>query len=230
MATGETVDYFKNHEHKLRFPWSLYHRPIVAALGAALGSSLGPEVLNVGSGPFFELSEVDATGRRISVCDIDARAIEAAKSLHGERLVRADVLEPGAPLPYGDESFDLVVSMDVIEHLPEPALVPWLRELLRVTKRGGLVFLTTPNYASKGLVVLEQTALELVARTQGFSRKELHPSKLTPHGSPHSWRKVAGPGPISCPSPSAGCWPRTRAGRLLEARAPCAKMTAIPRP
>lgn len=180
MTTSEPVDYFKNHEHKLKFPWSLYHRPIVAALEAALGMSLGPEVLNVGSGPFFELSEVDATNRRITVCDIDARAVDAARRLHGERLARADVLTLGEPLPYADESFDLVVSMDVIEHLPEPALVPWLRELYRVTKRGGLVFLTTPNYASKGLVVLEQTALELIARRQGFSRKELHPSKLVP--------------------------------------------------
>lgn len=177
---SERVDYFENHRHKLRFPWSLYHRPIVAALGAALGASLGPEVLNVGSGPFFELEGVDATGRRITVCDIDARAVEAARALHGERLAGADVLTPSAPLPYVDDRFDLVVSMDVIEHLPDAGLLPWLRELLRVTRPGGLVFLTTPNYASKGLVFLEQTALELIARRQGFSRKELHPSKLTP--------------------------------------------------
>jgi len=177
---SEPVDYFKNHELKLKFPWRLYHGPIVAALGAALGSSLGPDVLNVGSGPFFELKEVDATNRRITVCDIDARAVEAAQRLHGDKLVRADVISANAPLPYADGSFDLVVSMDVIEHLPDAGLLPWLRELLRVTRPGGLVFLTTPNYASKGLVFLEQTALELIARRQGFSRKELHPSKLTP--------------------------------------------------
>jgi SAM-dependent methyltransferase len=177
---GESVDYFQNHAHKLTFPWSLYHRPIVAALGAAFGSSLGPEVLNVGSGPFFELAEVDASGRRITICDIDARAVEAAQSLHGEKLARADVIRQGEPLPYADGSFDLVVSMDVIEHLPEPDLSPWLSEVYRVTKPGGLVLLTTPNYASKGLVVLEQTALELIARRQGFSRKALHPSKFTP--------------------------------------------------
>jgi len=176
----EATDYFENHRHKLRFPWSLYHRPIVSALGAALGSSLGPEVLNVGSGPFFELAEVDPTERRITVCDIDPRAVELARELHGERLAGADVIEPGAPLPYASGRFDLVVSMDVIEHLPEPALLPWLVELFRITKPGGLVFLTTPNYASKGLVFLEQTALELVARKQGFSREALHPSKFTP--------------------------------------------------
>jgi len=175
---SEAVDYFKNHRHKLRFPWSLYHRPIVAALGAALGSSLGPDVLNVGSGPFFELAEVDATGRRISVCDIDERAIEAARRLHGDKIVSADVVRPGEPLPYRDESFDLVVSMDVIEHVPEP--VEWTREVLRVLKPGGVLFLTTPNYASASLRVIENTALEAVARVQGFSRRHIHPTKMTP--------------------------------------------------
>lgn len=176
----EDVDYFENHRHKLRFPWSLYHRPIVEALGAALGASLGPEVLNVGSGPFFELEDVDASGRRVTACDIDPRTIELARKLHGDRLYAADVVTPGAPLPYADGRFDLVVSMDVIEHVKEPGLLPWLREIGRVTKPGGLVFLTTPNYASKALTFIENTALELVARRQGFSRKALHPSKFTP--------------------------------------------------
>ncbi len=171
-------DYFENHRHKLRFPWTLYHRPIVSAFGAALGRSPGPDVLNVGSGPFFELSQIDARGRRITVCDVDPRAIELARELHDGKLAGADVVEPGAPLPYPDGSFDLVVSMDVVEHLPDPE--PWVRDLFRVTKPDGLLFLTTPNYASRGLVTIERTALELVARAQGFSRKALHPSKLTP--------------------------------------------------
>jgi SAM-dependent methyltransferase len=174
----EAVDYFGNHRHKLRFPWSLYHRPIVSSLTAALGASPGPEVLNVGAGPFFELSVVDARARRITVCDIDERAVELAKRTHGSALAGADAIVPGQPLPYPDARFDLVVAMDVIEHLPEP--LPWLRELVRVTRPGGHLFLTTPNYASKSLVAIENTALELVARTQGFSRDGLHPSKLDP--------------------------------------------------
>jgi SAM-dependent methyltransferase len=172
----EATDYFENHRHKLRFPWSLYHRPITQAFEAALGRSPGPDVLNVGAGPFFELSRVDIRGRRLTVCDIDARAVELARELHGEKLAGADVLEPGAPLPYADASFDLVVAMEVIEHLAEP--LPWLRELVRVLRPGGELLLTTPNYASASLVAIENTALELVARSHGFTRKTIHPTKF----------------------------------------------------
>ena len=66
--------------------------------------------------------------------------------------------------------------MDEGEHLVDP--LPWLQDALRVLKPGGLLFLTTPNYASRSLRAIENTALEAIARTQGFSRKELHPSKL----------------------------------------------------
>src|SRR5882724_13318242 len=112
------LDYFSNHRLKLRFPWRLYHGPIVSALERALAESPGPSVLNLGSGPFFELAHLRDSGRRFTVCDVDPRAVELAKQLYAARLASADVLEPGGRLPYPDHSFDAVVSMDVIEHVP----------------------------------------------------------------------------------------------------------------
>ena len=171
----ENVDYFSNHRLKLRFPWSLYHQPILNELERALRAP-GETVLNLGSGPFFELRELPRVDKRFTVCDIDPRAVALARRLHGPAIVRADVVEPDGPLPYGDATFDLLVSMDVVEHVPEP--LPWLREALRVVKPGGSLFFTTPNYASRSLKILESTVLEVVARAQGFSRRALHPTKL----------------------------------------------------
>jgi SAM-dependent methyltransferase len=173
---SEQVDYFSNHRFKLRFPWRLYHQPIVRELESALSASVGEEVLNLGSGPFFELSALPKLHKRFTLCDIDPRALAAAREIHGAALTGTDAVLPGEPLPYPDARFDAVVSMDVVEHLVDP--LPWLRDALRVLKPGGLLFLTTPNYASRSLRALESTALEAVARAQGFSRKELHPSKL----------------------------------------------------
>ncbi|HEY4105973.1 MAG TPA: methyltransferase domain-containing protein [Polyangiaceae bacterium] len=172
----EEVDYFSNHRLKLRFPWRLYHGPIVHELEHALVRTEGADILNLGSGPFFELSELPRQKKRFTLCDIDPRALELARRIHGAALVAADTVSADAPLPYPDSWFDAVVSMDVVEHVPEP--LPWVESALRVLKPGGLLFLTTPNYASYSLRALENTVLELIAQKQGFSRKKLHPSKL----------------------------------------------------
>jgi SAM-dependent methyltransferase len=180
----EAVDYFSNHQLKLRFPWSLYHRPIVNELSAALVGARSTRILNLGSGPFFELDSLAVPSARFTLCDIDPRAIGLARTLHGLDLGGADVIRLGRPLPYPDAAFDAVVSMDVVEHIEDP--VPWLQEALRVLSPDGLLFLTTPNYASRSLRVIENTVLEAIARAQGFSRRNLHPTKL----NPDSLRKI----------------------------------------
>jgi SAM-dependent methyltransferase len=172
----EPVDYSANHVHKARFPWTLYHRPIVDFLKAEVARTPGLDVLNVGSGPFFELAHLPRDRRRHTICDIDERAIRMARELHGDRIKAANVLCPGEPLPYSNDAFDLVVSMDVIEHVNPPE--PWAREALRVLRPGGRLFLTTPNYGSVSLRMIEQTVLEAIARMNGFSRSALHPTKF----------------------------------------------------
>lgn len=44
----------------------------------------------------------------------------------------------------GEGSFDTVISCETVEHLPDP--VTALREVRRVLRPGGRLFLTTPNY------------------------------------------------------------------------------------
>ncbi len=47
-------------------------------------------------------------------------------------------------IAYPDASFDVIFSCETVEHVPDPRLA--LRELARVLKPGGTLFLTTPNY------------------------------------------------------------------------------------
>lgn len=47
------------------------------------------------------------------------------------------------PLPFGDHSFDLIESMDVIEHVTDPRA--YLADLVRVLAPQGLILLVTPN-------------------------------------------------------------------------------------
>jgi ubiquinone/menaquinone biosynthesis C-methylase UbiE len=49
-------------------------------------------------------------------------------------------------LPFANESFDVVVSCETIEHLPDPGA--GLNEMARVCRTNGLLYLTTPNYVN----------------------------------------------------------------------------------
>ncbi|HEX8501822.1 MAG TPA: methyltransferase domain-containing protein [Pyrinomonadaceae bacterium] len=61
----------------------------------------------------------------------------------GVEGVRWDVADIQA-MAYPDASFDTVISCETVEHVPDPRLA--LRELARVVRPGGRLFLTTPNY------------------------------------------------------------------------------------
>ncbi len=169
-------DYFANHRLKMRLPWRLYHGPIVDAVSCAIRDSGGRDVLNIGSGPFFEFEALPKEGRRYFICDIDARAIDLARTRLGPRLAGARVVDSECVLAFDDAAFDLVFATEVIEHLHEP--LQWTKEVLRVLRPGGTLLLTTPNYESLSLNLIERTLLEAIARMQGFSRAQIHPSRF----------------------------------------------------
>jgi SAM-dependent methyltransferase len=50
------------------------------------------------------------------------------------------------PLPFDDETFDCVYSVSVWAHLPLPMQWPWLREINRVLRLGGLALITTSSF------------------------------------------------------------------------------------
>lgn len=66
------------------------------------------------------------------------RLIAKGVDKNGE-FIRGDVRK----LPFRDYSFDLVVSLGVIEHLDNPKIA--VREMERVLKKEGILFLSTPN-------------------------------------------------------------------------------------
>jgi len=69
-----------------------------------------------------------------------AREFAAARGIAGVRWVVGDIQNLDG---FGTE-FDTVISCETIEHVPDPPRA--VRELARVLKPGGRLFLTTPNY------------------------------------------------------------------------------------
>ena len=57
---------------------------------------------------------------------------------------RPDIIASALSLPVDDESFETVVSTELLEHVPDPLRA--LREMHRVLKPGGHLILSTPMY------------------------------------------------------------------------------------
>lgn len=75
--------------------------------------------------------------------DISQYAINRAKKITKAQLVVGDL---NKKLPYKDNFFDALFAVDVIEHLDSP--YKFLLEAQRVLKKGGILFVQTPNINS----------------------------------------------------------------------------------
>lgn len=167
------ASYFSNHSLGRRWPWSMYHRPIDDAIRGFLAPlPRGAKVLNVGCGKFLNYPELPQHVTYTGV-DVDPRA---AADVHERFGIETAVTSPER-LPFADATFDATYATEVIEHCAYPER--WLADVLRVTRPGGRVLITTPNYGSVSLKLIESTALELIARLQGFTRRGIHPFPCT---------------------------------------------------
>jgi cyclopropane fatty-acyl-phospholipid synthase-like methyltransferase len=167
-------DYFVNHAKARKFPWTLYHGPLEHDLAKFLADVRGT-VLVVGCGLLHEL-DVAPPGVEFVVADVDVRAVEAVMQRADPRITEGIVVEPETALDL-PERFDAIYAKEVVEHVL--AWPSWLAGLRRSLVRGGRLWLSTPNYGEPWLPALESTVLELVARRDGFSRRDIHPTRFS---------------------------------------------------
>jgi len=110
--------------------------------------------------------KIRASGGRWTWADFETQGIPGMEELLGEPVIKLD--RQTSSLPFPDGAFDLVVSIDVHEHLEDP--LPVTRELARVTRAGGTVIVTTPNGNEKKLAVRIKKAVGMDARAYGHCR------------------------------------------------------------
>jgi len=99
-------------------------------------------VLEVGCGEGYGTSLLSKNVAKIIGLDIDNKTIlHASKKYESRNCIFK--LYDGKNIPYSNDTFDVVISFHVIEHIKED--LNYISEIYRVLKKNGLLIITTPN-------------------------------------------------------------------------------------
>ncbi|MGB2630821.1 MAG: class I SAM-dependent methyltransferase [Candidatus Omnitrophota bacterium] len=111
----------------------------------------GKKILSLGSGPGVDIISL-VSGNEVHAVDISREVLKIAES-NGYIVHEAD-LNLVTRLPFEDESFDIVIATDILEHLFH--LKKILFEIHRVLRKEGFAVLSVPNhfYLSRRFAIL----------------------------------------------------------------------------
>jgi SAM-dependent methyltransferase len=129
----------QTHELEEQHWWYRGRRRVIAQLLDSLGAPAGIEILDAGCGSGRNMVDLARRGSVTGVEISDASVARARERGIGE-VVQCSLTE----LPFADGQFDLVVCLDVIEHIEDDMRA--LRELRRVTVAGGHMLVMVPAY------------------------------------------------------------------------------------
>ena len=139
MAKSKTTDNYRKHTHKnpiQRLLLNNFFRNLVNLTQAKTVDS----ILDVGCGEGFTLNRLkeNGIGKKLEGIEYLDTAIALGKKTYSDiKITKGTIYD----LPYGDNSFDLVLCTEVLEHLEEPQEA--LKELVRVSKK--YLVISVPN-------------------------------------------------------------------------------------
>ena len=130
---------YREHHRDSRSPDFIWARPERTALFSEFVGGPGRRVLDLGC-RYGALTEFYAEGNEVTGVDIDREALELAEARLGIQALWADLDDP---LAFMDETFDVVVIGELLEHIREPLRL--VGQAYRVLRPGGRLVGSTPN-------------------------------------------------------------------------------------
>lgn len=124
-------------------------------------------ILEIGCGIGTVVYELSGKGHDIAGIDISGEAIEYGRKKYGD--IRLEV-QAAEILPYEDQSFEVVMSFDLFEHIA--AIDKHISEVRRVLRPGGYYLFQTPNRYSN---IIYETLW-----TKSLQWRRYHPSLHSP--------------------------------------------------
>ena len=119
--------------------WYRGRRTVLERVLDGLSLSEPLRILDAGCGSGRNMVELARRGTVTGV-ELSSPSVEKARERGCGEVIEGSVLE----MPFADASFDLAVSLDVIEHLEDD--LGALRELRRTVAEGGALLVTVPAY------------------------------------------------------------------------------------
>jgi SAM-dependent methyltransferase len=129
----------QTHRAEDRHWWYQGRRRVLERAIARLDLPAQARILDAGCGSGRNMVDLAHHGEVTGV-ELSDTSVELARERGAGEVLSGSVMD----MPFDDASFDLSVSLDVIEHLEDD--VGALRELRRVTKPGGALLVTVPAY------------------------------------------------------------------------------------
>jgi len=129
----------QTHQAEDRHWWYRGRRTVLDGVIAGLALPAGARILDAGCGSGRNMIDLAHHGTVIGV-ELAEASVGLARARGAGEVIAGSVLE----MPFADDSFDLAVSLDVIEHLEDDLTA--LRELRRTVAPGGALLVTVPAY------------------------------------------------------------------------------------
>ena len=129
----------QTHQVEDRHWWYRGRRTVLERLIDGLGLPPNPRILDAGCGSGRNMVDLARRGPVTGV-ELSDTSVRIAREREQGEVIAGSVLE----MPLEDASFELAVSLDVIEHLEDD--VAALREMRRVVAPGGALLVTVPAY------------------------------------------------------------------------------------
>jgi ubiquinone/menaquinone biosynthesis C-methylase UbiE len=130
----------------------LRERFLLEGLRAATAGRGGrpPRALDLGCGEGHFAALLAREGARVVAADVAEEPLRRARERHAGLDTR--LVEPQAPLPFADASFELVWAGETIERVADTQA--WLSEVRRVLRSGGVLLLSTPGHGPLRMLAL----------------------------------------------------------------------------
>jgi SAM-dependent methyltransferase len=122
--------------------WYVARRKIIFDwLDQVLANYAAPKILDIGCGTGFNIEYLQAQGhQQVTGLDFSVDALSFGRSRHLRYLVCSDGTRP----PFCGASFDAIMALDLIEHLPDD--IQTLQELGRLLRPNGSLLIFTPAF------------------------------------------------------------------------------------